>query len=257
MENNKKIGLPSSKPPVSISRKKKLTSDMKELYLRRKAHRESLALKNEDIKAANKRYYGNPQDMDIRLENLSTLADRYGVENIKSTKKRRSYYNPLTKTIGISEKSRIHSNVSTDRHRNPINWRERGDMPLGQTELVEYDALEDILIEEIAHAKQQKEKTASWQKGFRNPAHVLGTIVGQPLMDLSSSVGEKTDWKLGKNAIKMGRWLAGYSRPNSLEHEAHSVISPNLMDTYLHGLDKKNVTRKLNYNSKTHEWMFE
>ena len=55
----------------------------------------------------------------------------------------------------------------------------------------------------------------------------------------------------------MGRWLAGYSRPNSLEHEAHSVNSPNLMDTYLHGLDKKNVTRKLNYNSKTQEWMFE
>ena len=124
MENNKKIGLPSSKPPVSISRKKKLTSDMKELYLRRKAHRESLALENEDIKDANRRYYGNPQSMDIRLDNLSTLADKYGVENITTHKKGRSYYRPETKTISINEGQYITSDVELTRrsHRRRHNW---------------------------------------------------------------------------------------------------------------------------------------
>ena len=50
----KRLGLPKISP-----RRKNLREGMKEIYLRRKAHRESLALENEDIKAANKRYYGD------------------------------------------------------------------------------------------------------------------------------------------------------------------------------------------------------
>ena len=243
-----KIGLPSVDMP---SRQKKLKGDMKELFLKRRTYMEGLNHKKTSY---------SEEDMDIRLNTLSALADEYNVEGVESHKGGRDYWKPWKKNITIGEnrlkegQSTSYRNVDDEREKalyrevNLENEPEReqaGAYKVGDYigREMQFNDLEKTILHEIAHAKQQKENTPGWQKAL-NPLHNLGAIIGQPLYSLSSKLYDKTEGKLGGNAYKLGAWLAGYSRPKSLEWEAHQDFYPKLADSYLQSLDEKGLGRR-------------
>ena len=257
-----KIGLPS----VDMSpRQKKLKGDMKELFLKRRTYMQGLNDKNMRNWGTYDYNKGNSEeDMDVRLNTLSALADEYDVEGLKVHEGDRAHWNYLNKNISIDDHSlneragTVYGTVDDEEEKalyrevNLENEPEReqsgaykvGDY-IGRT--LPYCDIEDTILHEIAHAKQQKENTAGWQK-MKNPLHNLGAIIGQPLVSLSHKVRDERQGKLGgkfsKSIYDLSSWLAGYSRPKSLEYEAHRDLYPKLADSYIQSLHEKGLSRR-------------
>jgi len=257
-----KIGLPS----VDMSpRQKKLKGDMKELFLKRRTYMQGLNDKNMRNWGTYDYNKGNSEeDMDVRLNVLSALADEYDVEGLKVHEGDRAHWDYLNKNISIDDHSlneragTVYGTVDDEEEKalyrevNLENEPEReqsgaykvGDY-IGRT--LPYSDIEDTILHEIAHAKQQKENTDGWQK-MKNPLDTLGAIIGQPLVSLSHKVRDERQGKLGSKFSKafydLSAWLAGYKRPKSLEYEAHSDLYPKLHDSYLQSLDEKGLSRR-------------
>ena len=258
-----KIGLPSVDMPP---RQKKLKSDMKELFLKRRTFMQGLNDKKTDTYDYNK---GNSEeDMDVRLNTLSALADEYDVEGLKVHEGDRAHWNYSNKNISIDDKSlygkagwtrygTVDDEEEKDLYREVRRENEQGKGWLedgGEYEegdyigrTLPYSDLENTILHEIAHAKQQKENTPGWQKR-KNPLHNLGAIIGQPLVSLSHKVRDERQGKLGgkfsKSIYDLSSWLAGYSRPKSLEYEAHRDLYPKLADSYIQSLHEKGLSRR-------------
>ena len=185
-----------------VSREEKLRGDIKSLFEKRSPYREKAFL---------------PEDDEKRINALARLAAEHGVEGFRAAKIGRSRYNPFRRSISVEMPKHASwgSSLVDDMH-------------------VPYDTIEENIIAEIAHGKQHKENTPVWKKGTRNPLHLAGFALGQPLFDIASRLDAP---KLQKAA----EWMAGYSRPKSLEHEAHQEIEPQLFDFYLKNLRSQGV----------------
>ena len=189
-----------------VSREEKLRGDIKSLFEKRSPYREKAFL---------------PEDDEKRINTLAKLADEHGIEGFRAARIGRSRYNPLKRRISVEmpKHKSWGSSLVDDMH-------------------VPYDTIEGKIIAEIAHGKQHKENTSVWKKGTRNPLHLAGLALGQPLVDVASILNAP---KLQKAA----EWISGYTRPKSLEHEAHQEIEPELFDFYLKSLRGQGIGDKM------------
>ena len=185
-----------------VSREEKLRGDIKSLFEKRSPYREKAFL---------------PEDDEKRINALARLAGEHGIEGFRAAKIGRSRYNPFNRRVSVEmpKHQSWGSSLVDDMH-------------------VPYDTIEEHIIAEIAHGKQHKENTPVWKKGTRNPLHLAIAALGQPLYGITSKLNAP---KLQKAA----EWMAGYSSPKSLEHDAHHEIDPQLFDFYLKNLRSQGI----------------
>ena len=197
---------------LPVKHEEKLRGDIKSLFEKRGAHREKAFL---------------PENDEKRINTLAKLADEHGVKGFRTAKIGRSRYNPFNRRISIEMPK----------------YKSGGWSLVGDTH-VPWDSMEGHIIAEISHGKQHKENTSVWKKGTRNPLHLGIAALGQPLFDIASKLN-------APKLLKAAEWMSGYTRPKSLEYEAHQEIEPKLFDTYLKNLKSQGIGERIERKETT------
>jgi len=179
------------------------------------------------------REYFTEDIQDQRINALITLAKELGSPTFTGTKEgqvRKASYSPWDKEVRINPESRTPIIMDRDKY---------GKTESGRDRLL--TGAEDLALEELAHAYQDTHKTDAWEREIYEDRNqrptiftkkgrdimkgqlgqsLLNAVRGLPSSDFTAHLGEKF------------YNMAGYGRPDSMEHEAHGVISPELRERY-------------------------
>lgn len=170
---------------------------------------------------------------DQRINALITLAQELGSPSFTGTKEgqvRRASYSPWDKEVRIDPKSRNRLIMDRDKY---------GKTESGRDRLL--TGAEDLALEELAHAYQDTHKTDAWEREIyedRNQRPTIFTKKGRAMMkgqlgqSLLNAVQNLPDSDFTAHLGEKFYNMAGYGRPDSMEHEAHGVISPELRKRY-------------------------
>jgi len=169
---------------------------------------------------------------DQRINALVTLAKELGSPTFMDRKENeglasRGEYSPWDKEIRIHPEYKDKLNI--------YDYKGKSGRPRLYTQA------EDVALEELAHAYQDTHDTDVWKREIYEDRDERATIFskkGRGIlkknlgMSLLNIVRQLPDTDFTSHVDKKLYNIVGYTRPGSLEHDAHKVVSPELKKRY-------------------------